>query len=375
MTPKKNLVWPDYDNCLANLPNSILKYFGLPTVGKTLPLADRYLQKDYKNVVLLLLDGMGNHILENCLEEKGLFRKNLAGTYQSVFLSTTVAATTSAMSGLQPCEHSWLGWECYYPQVDENVTVFFNTIQGTEKPVADYNVPWTVTPYENVMSKINKAGGQAYTCAPFAEPFPRSFEEICAHIKALCKQPGQKYIYAYWNQPDGLLHRNGLKAPIIKEELKLLEESVEQLASDLEDTIIFVTADHGHIDTDYVVWQDYPALCDCLVRLPSLEPRVLNFFVKEGKHEFFVKEFNKEFGDKFLLMPMEEAITKKLFGTGIPHTNFRSMLGDYLAIAISDLSIYYNEERWGSMHGSVTEEEMLIPLIVLNESKQKEDPS
>ncbi|MBO5347298.1 MAG: alkaline phosphatase family protein, partial [Lachnospiraceae bacterium] len=182
-------------------------------------------------------------------------------------------------------------------------------------------------------------------------------------------------IYAYWNQPDGLLHRNGLKAPIIKEELKLLEESVAQLASDLEDTIIFVTADHGHIDTDYVVWQDYPALCDCLVRLPSLEPRVLNFFVKEGKHAFFEAEFKKEFGDKFLLMPMEEAISKKLFGTGIPHANFRAMLGDYLAIAISDLSIYYNEERWVSMHGSVTEEEMLIPLIVLNKDNQKEDPS
>lgn len=375
MTPKKNLIWPDYENCLANLPNSILKYFGLPTVGKTLPLADSYLQKDYKNVVLLLLDGMGKHILENCLEEKGLFRKNLAGTYQSVFLSTTVAATTSAMSGLQPCEHSWLGWECYYPQVDENVTVFFNTIQGTEEPVADYNVPWTVTPYESVVNNMNKAGVQAYTCAPFVEPFPQSFESICAQIKALCKQPERKYIYAYWNQPDGLLHRNGCTSAVVKEELKLLEEAVEHLLEGLEDTIVFVTADHGHIDTDYVVWQDYPKLADCLVRLPSLEPRVLNFFVKEGKHEFFEKEFNKEFGDKFLLMPMEEAIEKKLFGTGTPHTNFRAMLGDYLAIAISDLSIYYNEERWVSMHGSVTEEEMLIPLIVLNESKQKEDPS
>lgn len=370
MTNKKNLVWPDYENCLANLPNSILKYFGLPTVGKTLPLADQYLQKDYKNVVLLLLDGMGKHILENFLEEKGLFRKNLAGTYQSVFLSTTVAATTSAMSGLQPCEHSWLGWECYYPQVDENVTVFLNTIQGTEEPVADYNVPWTVTPYENVMAKINKAGGQAHTCAPFVDPFPRSFEEICAHIKTLCKQPGQKYIYAYWNQPDGLLHRNGCTSSVVKEELKLLEEAVEKLIADMEDTIVFVTADHGHIDTDYVVWQDYPELCDCLVRLPSLEPRVLNFFVKEGKHEFFEAEFNKEFGDKFLLMPMEEAIQKKLFGTGTPHEQFRSMLGDYLAIAISDLSIYYIEERWISMHGSITEEEMLIPLIVLKNPKE-----
>jgi len=372
---KKNLVWPDYENCLANLPNSILNHFGQPTVGSTLPLADKYLQKEYKNVVLLLLDGMGQRILDSCLEEQGLFRKNLAGTYRSVFLSTTVAATTSAMSGLQPCEHSWLGWECYYPQVNENVTVFFNTIQGTEEPVADYNVPWTVTPYENVMNKINKAGGQAYTCAPFVEPFPQSFESICAQIKALCKQPERKYIYAYWNQPDGLLHRNGCTSAVVKEELKLLEEAVEKLLDELEDTIIFVTADHGHIDTDYVMWKDYPKLADCLVRLPSLEPRVLNFFVKEGKHAFFEAEFNKEFGDKFLLMPMEEAIEKKLFGTGTPHEHFRSMLGDYLAIAISDLSIYYIEERWVSMHGSVTEDEMLIPLIVLNKGSQKEDPS
>ena len=161
------------------------------------------------------------------------------------------------------------------------------------------------------------------------------------------------------------MHRNGCTSPEVKEELKLLEEAVEKLTAGLEDTIVFVTADHGHIDTDYVVWQDYPALCDCLVRLPSLEPRVLNLFVKEGKHEFFETEFNKEFGDKFLLMPMEEAIEKKLFGTGTPHEHFRSMLGDYLAIAISDLTIYYNDERLVSMHGSVTEEEMMIPLIVL----------
>ena len=71
-----------------------------------------------------------------------------------------------------------------------------------------------------------------------------------------------------------------------------------------------------------------------------------------------------------LIADMEEAIRKKLFGTGTPHEQFRSMLGDYLAIAISDLSIYYIEERWISMHGSITEEEMLIPLIVLKNPKE-----
>jgi len=85
----------------------------------------------------------------------------------------------------------------------------------------------------------------------------------------------------------------------------------------------------------------------------------LNFFIKECKKEFFEKEFEKEFGNKFLLMP-------NLFGTGKHHKNFRSMLGDYLAIATDNLSIYYNNERWVSVHGSLTEDEMLIPLIVFD---------
>ena len=170
MENAKKLIWPDYENCNANLPNSILRYFGAETAGKTLPLLDRYLDKEYKNVVVFLLDGMGKAIVERHLAENGPFRSNQKGIYRSVFLSTTVAATTSIMSGLQPCEHSWLGWDCYYPQVDKNITVFFNYEQGTEIPAADYDVPHTVTPYETVFDRIHKVGKQAYMFAPFWEP-------------------------------------------------------------------------------------------------------------------------------------------------------------------------------------------------------------
>lgn len=98
-----------------------------------------------------------------------------------------------------------------------------------------------------------------------------------------------------------------------------------------------------------------------------MEPRALNFFVREEKKDIFEKEFNNEFGKKFLLIPMEHVIEKKLFGTGKHHENFRSMLGDYLAIATDDLSIYFNNERWLSAHGGLTENEMLIPFIVLKD--------
>jgi len=369
---ENKIVLPDYKNCIANLPNSILKKLGVVTNGDTLPILDKYLQKDYKNIVVILLDGMGKAIVERHLKSDGSFRSHLAGIYSSTFLSTTVAATTSVISGLQPCEHAWLGWDCYYPQIDENVTVFLNKIQGTEKPAADYNVAWTFTPYENVFEKIKKAGKEAHFVAPFLDKEIDGFEKICKHIKNICKSKvddsksveSPRYIYAYWNQPDGLLHTYGCGSNQAHECIVDLEKQVAELAAELDDTLLVVTADHGHIDTDFVYIQDYPELYDCLIRKPSLEPRVLNLFIKEEKKDFFVKEFNRLFGQKFILMTKEEVIAKKLMGTGKHHKMFSSMLGDYLAIATGNLSIYANGQKFVSLHGSLTPDEMEIPLIV-----------
>ena len=158
---------------------------------------------------------------------------------------------------------------------------------------------------------------------------------------------------------------------MVTQELAYLEEMITAMASELEDTLLIVTADHGHIDTDVVYLKDYPALWECLERCPSLEPRVLNLFVKEERKEFFVKEFNKEFGEKFLLMPMEDVIAKNLMGTGKNHEQFRQMLGNYLAIATGDLTILFTEEEFKSMHGSITEDEMLIPLIIFDNKNEK----
>ena len=358
------LIYPDYKNCIANLPNSILKKFGAETKGSTLPLLDPYLEKEYENIVVILLDGMGKAIVERHLSEDGPFRTHLAGIYKSTFLSTTVAATTSMMSGLQPCEHSWLGWDCYYPQVDKNVTVFLNVEQGTDIPAADYNLAWTTTPYENVTQQINRQGGQAYITAPFLDPSMDSYEKLCDSIRSYAGKPGKKYIYGYWNQPDGKLHRFGCGSDEVHENILMLEAETAKLVADLPNSLIVVTADHGHIDNEQVMIKDYPQLAECLTHLPSLEPRVLNLFVKPEKEAFFIAEFNRLFGDRFDLMPMDEAIEKGLFGTGEHHPQFRPMLGNYIAIATGDLSIMTVEEKFVSMHGSLTEDEMLIPLIV-----------
>ena len=204
-----NIIYPDYNNSIANLANSILKKWGLTTNGETLELLDQYLVKDYKNVVVILLDGMGMNIIERNLEKNGFFNTHLAGTYSSTFPPTTVSATASIDSGLTPCEHGWLGWDCYFPQIDRNVTVFLNTDTETGEKVAEESIIWKYCGYTSVINKINTAGGKAYYITPFAPPYPETFEESCKLIKTYCEESWQKYIYCYCSELDYTMHYTG----------------------------------------------------------------------------------------------------------------------------------------------------------------------
>ena len=360
------MILPDYKNSIANLPNSVLKCFGVDTVGDTLPLMDEQLERSYRNIVVLLLDGMGISTMKTHLSGNGAFLSHLKGQYSSTFIPTTVAATTSAITGLQPCEHAWLGWDCYYPPIDRNVTVFLNTVMGTDKPAAEYNVAWKYTPYVSVVDRLNKAGHKAYNVTPFYPPNPQTLEEIIDLIKTHCREPEQKYIYAYWPAPDDYLHLYGGGSKEVFDNLKYLEEKVSALAEELEDTLLVVTADHGHINSESAFLRDYPEIIECLERLPSFEPRALNLFVKKGKEKELEKRFNKAFGEKFTLLSKDEVFRMKLFGTGKEHELFRSMVGDYVAVATGDLSIIYYAEDviLKSMHAGMSEDEMKIPFIV-----------
>ena len=47
----------------------------------------------------------------------------------TVFPATTVAATTTMLTGLNPCETAMLGWNMYYKGIDKIITTFI----GCEK--------------------------------------------------------------------------------------------------------------------------------------------------------------------------------------------------------------------------------------------------
>ena len=67
---------------------------------------------------------------------------------------------------------------------------------------------------------------------------------------------------------------------------------------------------------------------------------------------------------------MEEVIASKLFGDGKENEIYRDALGDYLAIAKTDKTLLYTgSEVLKSQHAGYTEDEILVPLIMIKTSK------
>ena len=100
---KNDIVLPNYDHCILNTITSILKYYNVDNGHKSLESLDRLLDKKYKNVVFLVLDGMGEHILNN-ISPNGFFTDHRIDCLTSVYPSTTTAALTTYYAGKPPYE-------------------------------------------------------------------------------------------------------------------------------------------------------------------------------------------------------------------------------------------------------------------------------
>ncbi len=370
------IVKNNYKECLTNLACSIRKYFDLEYHHNTIDYIDKELEEyQPKNVILFLFDGMGSNILDRMLPENSFFRKNKIKAITTVFPATTVAATTSVATGLNPKETGMLGWDMYYKDLDKTITVFLNSEKGDPNHVElqeakDYKKQHMKT--KTITEEINEMGKyKGYAFSQFEDRISfTDLDDLMKQIEEVSKDEGKKFIYAYDMEPDTSMHALGCDKEAI---LKLIWErnnKVELLSRKLEDSIIIVIADHGHLNVDNINLEEYHDLVDCLKRNTSLEPRATNFFIQEDKKEIFQELFQKYFKEDFDLYPMEEVLSSELFGDGEENEILQDALGDYLAIGKTNKALLYQGNKaLKSTHAGYTEDEILVPLILTKTRK------
>ncbi len=374
------MMFPNYDESILSVTSAVCAHFGAETRYPPLKEVTEALNAHKtRSVVVLLLDGLGANLIKRFLPEGSFLRRHCVRDISTVYPSTTTAATTSMWTCLSPLEHGWLGWSCYFKECARQIDLFLNRDSHTHDIYAPVKPADTFMPLQTIYPKLK---GRCETHAVF--PFPTSaaagvdfmhtvsgFADSARIIKSLCREPGEKLICCYINEPDHTMHNVGVNVPETAALFKSLDRQVEALSAALpNDALLITIADHGLVDvSENVDLKDFPEIYDCLWMPPSIEPRAATLFVKPHMTEQFEREFNREFGRDFMLLTREQALEKHLFGKGIPHKKVDDFLGNYVACATGSRSIGVSSPT-GEMlnlkgqHAGLTEDEMLVPVII-----------
>lgn len=372
---------PNFDHSTLSIINSIIKSYGYKNEYKSLKKLDEILLKKYKNVVLFILDGLGNISLEN-ISKNGFLNQNKVDVISSVFPSTTVAAINTISSGIPPVAHGWLGWTSYFKEVDHTIELFKNKYVGNDDPVEfDYQ---SLIKYNNIFTKILE--NSDVECNYFSPDFistimddannikykKGNFKKGCKDlVKTLKNQNKQTFTYFYHHMPDGLMHVKGVDSFTVKLNVLKLQKVIKKTIKQFKnDTLFIVSADHGLINLDNSIYlADDKDLYRMLKRRTSIEGRACAFFIKDKYKDVFKEAFIEKYGNDFILKTHQEVIDENIFGVGKMHPKFEDFIGDFLAIAISNRCINYGrkpkKEFFKAAHAGYTQKETEVPLIII----------
>ena len=372
----------DYDKCLTSLACSIEKYFDIIPKHKSLPYIDELLnEKKPENVVVLLCDGLGSRIIDQVLDKDAYLIKKRKDEIYSVFPPTTAACLNSIKTGLNPSEHGWLGWTGYVPPIKKMIALYKEYEKGKIEKDKDFLEIKDKFYYKTktVTEKISEAGKYlAYELNCYPYNVDRDIDSVFKRILETIKIKGKKYIFTYYPEPDDLLHAKGIKSNVVIEEIKKINKKVEEyskLILENKNTIMIIVADHGHLILDERIDITNSEISKYLENPKVfIENRSPAFLVKEGEEENFKKAFNKDYGNHFYLLSKEEILNNKIFGEyneDSKHELFESSVGDFIAIPKDSFSSAIfgdsdDKSKYVSFHGGYSDDEILIPLIVIS---------
>lgn len=352
---------------LVNIANSILKAYGLKTYHETYQPLDELLKKNgvpNRKFCLILLDGFGSSIQYIHRHYAPFIYEHRLFKITSVFPPTTVAATTSLLTGKYPMETGWMGWTEKFPMFSRPITVFPSTFIGSANVSAPTS--WELLPTLQLDQLINAKGKyKAEKIMGFTLQPPTAKNHF---LQTALRLKDVDFLYSYWTDPDATLHEFGVHSAEVENVVHELDEEVKKLTQMYPDVLFITLADHGHIDVQYLPIADHPDFMDCLsFKDFGMEARAASFYVKKGREKEFRSLAEKYYGDKFYIFSNEEIVSKQLFGEGIENQYYRYIAGDFLLVAKDKWTLYQPTAAYlKANHAGSTSQERYINLAVYN---------
>jgi hypothetical protein len=193
-------------------------------------------------------------------------------------------------------------------------------------------------------------------------------ERIAAAVASSSVTPSLTYLYD--GDLDWTGHRHGVASSAWLQQLSMVDAEAEQLRDALPaHTRLVVVADHGMVDSplDHRVDVDeHPELRDGLALLGG-EARFRHLYCHGGAVDDVVATWTELLGDRADVMTREVAIARGWFGA--VESSVLPRLGDVMVASTGDHGIFSTvdfsyEKSLVGLHGSLTPDEMLIPILV-----------
>ncbi len=364
----------NYEKSIVNIPATLMKYFGVDTPHQTLNAINKALNKNYKHISVILLDGLGSNLLKLHKEDASFFTKHKVDDLTSVYPSTTAAATTSVLTGKTPYESGFFGWFQYFKDEDLHYTIFTGKDYYDEDkkiPQGFHDKHFSRTFFPELIEKNGGPKGKVFYPEKVDKNGYKSIDEGLDRMLKFQKQTPRTISYFYSVEPDLTEHQTGIVSKSTKMMVKTLNDAVSKYADKIsDDTLLIITADHGLTDVEPINIFDYHDITTTFKAFPANEPRMTNFFIKENMQEYFIEFFNDHFSDYFTLYTKEEFLTKKLLGFGEKHPLIDECMGDFISVAHDKYFFKLTDKpSHHAHHAGVTDDEMVVPLILVDRKR------
>ncbi|WP_051551795.1 alkaline phosphatase family protein [Nocardioides sp. URHA0020] len=361
------------ERSLADVVPAVASALGLPIgeppTGLTLPEAPAY--------VVFLVDGLGANLLQRYAHAAPYLASllELQAPATAGVPSTTATSLTSLGTGLPPGAHGLVGFTSRVPGTDRllNALMWDKTVDPLE---------WQ--PNDTAFARLRRQGGTvtvvnkrefrgsgltvaAHRGADYVGA-DRVGERIAAALAASIERAS--FTYLYDGDLDWTGHRYGVASSPWLQQLAMVDAEAEQLREALPPHVrLLVVADHGMIDSPSQARVDVDERTELRdgVALLGGEARFRHLYCQRGAVNDVLAAWSSVLGERATVLARHDAIARGWFGPVVPGVLPR--LGDVVVACHGDTAIlstadFPYEATLVGLHGSLTPDEMLIPVLL-----------
>ncbi len=374
------VVHPRYrDASLADIMPGVLRSLGVVDAPDPIGLHTAELA-DARIVVVLLIDGFGEHLRPIAAK----WGPNLAGLHGRAltagFPSTTPTSLTSLGTGAAPGGHGLVGFFVKVPETDRILNHILwrddpdpmvwqplpTQFDGAETSGVTTHV---VGPPEFVGSGLTTAAYRGGRYVPAS-----GIDEMGQRVGELMRAAETPtLIYAYRGEVAKAGHLFGVDHPVWRDAVSEVDRLVGMILDQLPSgAALLVTADHGQLNVPIGRGRRFDIHSDAQlaagIAVVAGEARVRYLHTLPGARDDVLAAWRGVLGSAAWVVSREEAVEQGWFGP-VPEAHL-ARIGDVVAACREDFVILATKTdpppvaRMIAFHGSATEVEMAIPLLI-----------